>query len=754
MRQRKQRTAQQRTKQQKKHKTIDYTLRGLDIAMIKNVAISIPRQEAPGKIPWCFPLLLIGVRKMKFVIKHEIKGRMRIHVSQYRMSYEQADTLLYFLHSNKYVTFAKVYERTGDAVISYVGDRTEMIRTLQQFSYEKVDVPAGVVENSGRELNAKYQEKLIGKIVCRYAGRMFLPYPLRACVTTVKSVKYLWKGLQCLWHRKIEVPVLDATAIGVSIFRNDIETAGSVMFLLGIGELLEEWTHKKSVDDLARTMSLNVGKVWLKRENQEVLVPASEIRPGDDVVVHMGNVIPFDGIVSDGEAMVNQASLTGESVPVRRIVENSVYAGTVVEEGELTVLVKEVGGSSRFEKIVTMIEESEKLKSALEGKAEHLADKLVPYSLGGTALTYLLTRNVNKAISVLMVDFSCALKLAMPISVLSAIREASLYHVTVKGGKYLEAVADADTIVFDKTGTLTKAKPTVVDVVSFNGAEPDELLRIAACLEEHFPHSMAKAVVDAAQQKNLAHEEMHTKVEYIVAHGISTTIDGKRAVIGSSHFVFEDENCTIPEGKQELFDSLPKEYSHLYLAIKGKLAGVICIEDPLREEAEAVVNSLKRAGITKVVMMTGDSERTAAAIAKRVGVDEYYSEVLPEDKAGFIEKEKAAGRKVIMIGDGINDSPALSAANVGIAISDGAEIAREIADITVGSDDLYQIVTLKLLSDSLMKRIRGNYRFIVSFNLGLILCGVAGILRPTTSALLHNTSTLLISLKSMQNLLD
>lgn len=691
---------------------------------------------------------------MKFVIKHEIKGRMRIHVSQYRMSCGQADTLLYFLHSNKYVTFAKVYERTGDAVISYIGDRAEIIRTLQQFSYEKVDVPAGVIENSGRELNAKYQEKLIEKVVCRYASKMFLPYPVRACVTTFKSVKYIWKGLQCLWHRKIEVPVLDATAIGVSVFRNDIETAGSVMFLLGIGELLEEWTHKKSVDDLARTMSLNVGKVWLKREDQEVLVTTSEIRPGDEVVVHMGNVIPFDGVVSDGEAMVNQASLTGESVPVRRVRENSVYAGTVVEEGELTVLVKEVGGSSRFEKIVTMIEESEKLKSALEGKAEHLADKLVPYSLGGTALTYLLTRNVNKAISVLMVDFSCALKLAMPISVLSAIREASLYHVTVKGGKYLEAVADADTIVFDKTGTLTKAQPTVVDVVSFNGADSDELLRIAACLEEHFPHSMAKAVVDAAQQKHLLHEEMHTKVEYIVAHGISTTIDGKRAVIGSSHFVFEDENCTIPKEKQDLFDSLPKEYSHLYLAIEGKLAGVICIEDPLREEAEAVVNSLKRAGITKVVMMTGDSERTAAAIAKRVGVDEYYSEVLPEDKAGFIEKEKAAGRKVIMIGDGINDSPALSAANVGIAISDGAEIAREIADITVGSDDLYQIVTLKLLSDSLMKRIRGNYRFIVSFNLGLILGGVAGILQPTTSALLHNTSTLLISLKSMQNLLD
>ena len=549
------------------------------------------------------------------------------------------------------------------------------------------------------------------------------------------------------------MPVLDATAIGVSIFRNDIETAGSVMFLLGIGELLEEWTHKKSVDDLARTMSLNVGKVWLKRENQEVLVPASEIRPGDEVVVHMGNVIPFDGIVSDGEAMVNQASLTGESVPVRRIVENSVYAGTVVEEGELTVLVKEVGGSSRFEKIVTMIEESEKLKSALEGKAEHLADKLVPYSLGGTALTYLLTRNVNKAISVLMVDFSCALKLAMPISVLSAIREASLYHVTVKGGKYLEAVADADTIVFDKTGTLTKAKPTVVDVVSFNGAEPDELLRIAACLEEHFPHSMAKAVVDAAQQKNLAHEEMHTKVEYIVAHGISTTIDGKRAVIGSSHFVFEDENCTIPEGKQELFDSLPKEYSHLYLAIEGKLAGVICIEDPLREEAEAVVNSLKRAGITKVVMMTGDSERTAAAIAKRVGVDEYYSEVLPEDKAGFIEKEKAAGRKVIMIGDGINDSPALSAADVGIAISDGAELAREIADITIGADDLSVMVTLKEISNGLMNKIHKNYRRIVGINGSLIVLGVTGVIQPTMSALLHNTSTLLIGMDSMKSVL-
>ena len=551
----------------------------------------------------------------------------------------------------------------------------------------------------------------------------------------------------------MEVAVLDATAIGVSVLRKDFGTAGSVMFLLGIGELLEEWTHKKSVDDLARTMALNVGKVWLKSDGQEVLVSVNDISAGDEVVVHMGNVIPFDGEVSEGEAMVNQASLTGESLPIRKAEGNYVYAGTVLEEGELTILVKEVGGSSRFEKIVTMIEESEKLKSSLEGKAEHLADRLVPYTLGGTALTYLLTRNTTKALSVLMVDFSCALKLAMPISVLSAIREASLYHMTVKGGKYLEAVAEADTIVFDKTGTLTKAKPSVVEVVSFDGREPDELLRIAACMEEHFPHSMAKAVVQAAEEKGLAHEEMHSKVEYIVAHGISTTINGKRAVIGSSHFVFEDEKCTIPEGKEELFEKLPVEYTHLYLAIENKLAAVICIEDPLREEAEAVITSLRKAGLSKIVMMTGDSERTAHAIAEHVGVDEYYSEVLPEDKAAFVEKEKAAGRKVIMIGDGINDSPALSAADVGIAISDGAEIAREIADITISADDLYQIVTLKLISDALMKKISKNYKQIVGFNTGLIALGVAGIIQPATSALLHNTSTLVISLKSMQNLL-
>lgn len=691
---------------------------------------------------------------MKFIIKHETKGRMRIHAVQNRMSYAQADTLLYFLHSRKEVTFAKVYDRTCDAVISYVGDRQTIIELLRGFHYEDVEVPEGLIENSGRELNNTYQEKLIGKIVFHYARRWILPYPIRICLTSLRSVKYLWKGLTTLAAGRIEVPVLDATAIGVSVLRSDFNTAGSIMFMLGIGELLEEWTHKKSVDDLARTMSLNVGKVWLVSGGQEVLVPTSQIKAGDKVVVHMGNIIPFDGVVAEGEAMVNQASLTGESVPVRKTVESTAYAGTVVEEGELTILVKEVGGSSRFEKIVKMIEDSEKLKSGAESKAEHLADKLVPYSLGGTILTYLLTRNVTKALSILMVDYSCALKLAMPISVLSAIREASLYNVTVKGGKYLEAVAEADTIVFDKTGTLTKAKPTVVDVVSFNGESTDELLRIAACLEEHFPHSMAKAVTDAAKERNLEHDEMHSKVEYIVAHGIASKINEKRAVIGSAHFVFEDENCVIPEGEQEKFDALPKEYSHLYLAIEGKLAAVICIEDPLREEASAVVQSLKRAGLSKVVMMTGDSERTAAAIAKRVGVDEYYSEVLPEDKASFVEREKAAGRKVIMIGDGINDSPALSAANVGIAISDGAEIAREIADITVSSDDLYQIVTLKLLSDSLMERIKKNYRRIVGFNSLLIVLGVTGVIQPTTSALLHNSSTLLIGLESMQNLLD
>lgn len=693
---------------------------------------------------------------MKFTIKHESRGRMRVHMEQYRMTYEQADTLLYVIHNHRNVTFVKVYDRTADAVIEYVGDREQIIELLRHFHYESANVPQTVIKTSGRELNNSYQEKLIGSVVWHYSKKLLLPLPIRIALTIGRSVKYIGIGLKCLLQRKIEVPVLDATAITVSLVTKDFSTASSIMFLLGIGELLEEWTHKKSVDDLARSMSLNVSKVWLRTpENQEILVESSKIEKGDKVVVHMGNVIPFDGEVLDGDAMVNQASLTGESVPVQRTVGNTVFAGTVVEEGEITIRVKEVEGNNRFDQIVTMIEESEKLKSELEGKAEHYADKLVPWTLGATGLTYLLTRNVTKAMSILMVDFCCALKLAMPISVLSAIREASLYNVTVKGGKFLEAVAEADTIVFDKTGTLTKAHPTVVDVVNFNDEySSDDMLRVAACLEEHFPHSMAKAVVDAASKKGLSHEEMHTKVEYIVAHGIATSINGKRTVIGSYHFVFEDEKCVVPAGKEPLFESLPLYYSHLYLAIEGKLSAVICIEDPLRDEAAAVVNSLKKAGISKVVMMTGDSERTASVIAKKVGVDEYYAEVLPEDKAAFVEREKAKGRKVIMIGDGINDSPALSAANVGIAISDGAEIAREIADITVDSDDLYQIVTLKYISNALMKRIKSNYRKIVGFNSGLIALGVAGVLPPTTTALLHNGSTILISVNSMKNLLE
>ena len=692
---------------------------------------------------------------MKFYIKHESRGRIRIHLAQKRMSSVQAETLLYYLQNQNQVSFAKVYNRTGDAVICYEGERAAVIRMIQLFHYEEVELPTGLLESSGRALNNEYQEKLISKVIYHFGRKWLLPAPIRAIYTTVVSVKYIWKGIQTLAQGKIEVPVLDATAIGVSMLRGDYGTAGSVMFLLGVGELLEEWTHKKSVGDLARSMSLNVGKVWLKKDGQEILVPSEKIVAGDEIVVHMGNLIPFDGEVSNGEGMVNQASLTGESVPVRRTLGSVVYAGTVLEEGELTILVKQTGGSSRYEKITAMIEESEKLKSGLESKAEHLADRLVPYSLGGTALTYLLTRNATKALSILMVDFSCALKLAMPISVLSAIREANQHKITVKGGKFLEAVAEADTIVFDKTGTLTKAQPTVAEVVSFSETKsPDELLRIAACLEEHFPHSMAKAVVDAAKEKHLDHEEMHSKVEYIVAHGISTTINGEKAIIGSYHFVFEDENSIILEGMEEKFRHLPEEYSHLYLALEGVLAAVICIEDPLRPEAAEIIRQLKKAGLKKIVMMTGDSERTAKAIAKKVGVDEYYAEVLPEDKANFVEKEKAEGRKVIMIGDGINDSPALSAADVGIAISEGAEIAREIADITVAADDLAEILVLRMLSNRLMKRIHKNYRFIVTFNAGLILLGVGGILQPTTSALLHNTSTLYIGLKSMGNLLD
>lgn len=690
---------------------------------------------------------------MKFVVKHEIKGRIRVHFCQKRMTFEEADTLQYYLNSQEMITFSKVQERTQDATICYTGDRASVIALLRSFHYEKVDVPDVYRQNSGRATNREYWDKLVTKVVVHYGNKLFLPMPVRTVITGVKSIKYIYQGIHTLLQRRIEVPVLDATAIGVSMFRGDISTAGSVMFLLGIGEILEEWTHKKSVDDLARSMSLNISRVWLCNDGQEMLVPTTEVRAGDLVRVHMGNMIPFDGAVAEGEAMVNQASLTGESEPVRKYKESTVYAGTVVEEGELTIHVKETNGSSKFDKIVTMIEESEKLKSGLESKAEHLADRLVPYTLLGTGITYLLTRNVTKAISVLMVDFSCALKLAMPISVLSAIREASNYHVTVKGGRYLEAMAEADTIVFDKTGTLTKAQPTVKQVVSFNGMSENELLRIAACLEEHFPHSMAKAVVQAAVERRLVHEELHSKVEYIVAHGISSKINDKKVVIGSYHFVFEDEKCAVPDGMMEAFEKLPSECSHLFMAIDYELAAVICIEDPLREEAANVIHELKEAGISKVVMMTGDSDRTAKAIASRVGVDEYYSEVLPEDKASFVEAEKKAGRKVIMIGDGINDSPALSAADIGIAISDGAEIAREIADITVGADSLNELVTLKLISNGLMKRIHKNYRFIVSFNTGLILLGVAGILQPATSALLHNTSTLMIGLKSMQDIL-
>ena len=694
-----------------------------------------------------------GDDNMRFKIEHEIRGRVRLHICQKRMTCRQADQLEYFLTKLNGVISVKVVERNQDVVLCYSDNREEMLRAIQRFSYEKAEAPESYLQNSGREMNGEYWEKMVNHVVLHYGKKIFLPLPVRTFLTTLKSVKYIWKGVRTLAKCRIEVPVLDATAIGVSMLRGDFSTASSVMFLLGFGEILEDWTHKKSVDDLARSMSLNVSKVWLITEDSEVQVGTDEIKPGDRVRIHMGTVIPFDGIVTEGEAMVNEASLTGESMPVAKHESSYVYAGTVMEEGELTIRVKETSGSTKFEKIVTMIEETEKLKSAVESKAEHLADRLVPYTLAGTALTYGLTRNVTKALSILMVDFSCALKLAMPISVLAAIREANAHHITVKGGKFLEAVAEADTIVFDKTGTLTKAQPTVVDVVSFNGDSKENLLRLAACMEEHFPHSMAKAVMDAAKERGLTHEEMHSKVEYIVAHGISTMVDGRKAIIGSHHFVFEDEKCTIPVGKEELFRNLPEEYSHLYLGIEGKLAAVICIEDPLRPEAPEVVKALRKAGFTQIVMMTGDSDRTAKAIATRVGVDKYYSEVLPEDKAKFVEEAKAQGRKVLMVGDGINDSPALSAADVGIAISDGAELAREIADITIGADDLSVMVTLKEISNGLMDKIHKNYRRIVGINGSLIALGVTGVIQPTMSALLHNTSTLLIGMDSMKSVL-
>lgn len=691
---------------------------------------------------------------MKFVIKHEIRGRIRVHLIGKAMSFAQADTLQYQFEQMKDVTAVKVQERTMDVTICYIGSRKHIITALGQFSYDKVEVPEVYLKNSGREMNRFYWDKLVDQTVVHFVNKIFLPAPLRAGIATVRSVKYIVQGVKTLAKRKIEVPVLDATAISVSLIRGDYKTAGAVMFLLSMGEILEEWTHKKSVGDLARSLSLNIDKVWLVTDDTEVQVSAAQIKEGDRIRVHMGAVIPFDGIVMEGEALVNQASLTGESLPVRKAAESPVYAGTVVEEGEITLLVKEGTGSSKYEKIMTMIEDSEKLKSSLEGKAEHLADRLVPYTFLGTGLTLALTRNTVKALSVLMVDFSCALKLAMPLSVLSAIRESSVHDITVKGGKFLEAVAEADTIVFDKTGTLTKAQPTVVEVIPFDDRSPDELLRIAACLEEHFPHSMATAVVVEAMKRGLVHEELHTKVEYIVAHGISSTINDKKIIIGSHHFVFEDEGAVVPEDKKEQFEQLPEQYSHLYMAMDGKLVAVICIEDPLRVETAEVIRELKHLGIHKVVMMTGDSDRIAANIAQKAGVDAYYSEVLPEDKANFVEQEKKAGHKVIMVGDGINDSPALSAADVGIAISDGAEIAREIADVTIAADDLREIITLKKISNALMKRIDRNYKVIVGFNTALILFGVGGVLQPTMSALLHNTSTILISLKSMENLLE
>lgn len=691
---------------------------------------------------------------MRFKIMHEIRGRMRVHIMQKQMSFKEADILQYHLLNHSFVTAVKVYERNQDVVVCYSGKREQVILLLKQFSYDRISVPEHVWQNSGREVNRVYWDKLVQKVLFRMFRRCFLPMSIREVIILGKSAKYIWEGILTLSKGKIEVSVLDATAIAVSLLRGDFKTAGSVMFLLGIGEILEEWTHKKSVDNLARSMSLNISKVWIFADGKEILVDVEQVQPGDTVVIHMGNVVPFDGIVVEGSGAVNQASITGEALAVAKEIGGYVYAGTVLEEGELHIQVKETSGSNKYEKIIAMIEESEKLKSSMEGKAAHLADKLVPYTLLGTGLVYWLTRNVTRALSVLMVDFSCALKLAMPISVLSAIREASEYKITVKGGKFLELVQEADTIVFDKTGTLTIASPTVAQVVPFVEEEPKELLRIAACLEEHFPHSMARAVVNAAAEQELTHEEKHSKVEYIVAHGISSTVDGKKVVIGSYHFVFEDEKCQIPEGMQARFDSLPEEYSHLYLAAEGKLVAVICIEDPLREEAAEAVLALKEAGFKKIVMMTGDSEKTACAVAARVGVDEYYAEVLPEEKAQFVERERAAGKKVIMVGDGINDSPALSAADVGIAISDGAQIAREIADITIDAGSLNELVTLKYISNRLSKRVKNNYRSIVGINSTLILLGVAGIIQPTTSALIHNTSTLAISLNSMKDLLE
>ena len=693
---------------------------------------------------------------MQYTIRHESAHTMRIHMAQVRMSLEQADLLEYYLRDQSYVTDVTVYDRTGDALIKYDKTKTnrENLRSaLTAFSYSDETVKSLVPENTGRALNREYQDKLFCKVLGKGFRRLFFPAPLAAAWTAAQSVRFIVRGMRCLMKGKLEVSVLDATAIAASMLRGDFETASSVMFLLDVGEILEEWTHKKSVGDLARAMSLKVDKVWLKTTGEDVLVPVKEIRIGDHIVVHTSNIIPLDGKVVSGEVSVNQASMTGESVPVVKRPGGYVYAGTVVEEGDCVIEVTKLSGNGKYDQIVRMIEESEKLKSETETRAYHLADRLVPYSLGGTLLTYLFTRNVTKAISFLMVDFSCALKLSMPLSVLSAIREAGDYGISVKGGKFLEAVSEAKTIVFDKTGTLTHASPQVVSILTFGDNSEEEILRTAACLEEHYPHSIANAVVKAAVERGLSHAEMHSRVEYVVAHGISSIIDGKKAVIGSYHFVFEDEKCTVTEEEKDKLDALPKQYSHLYLAIDGKLCGVICIFDPLREEAGDVMRSLHALGFDKLCMMTGDNIETATAIAAELDLDEFYGGVLPEDKARFIKSEHEKGRKVIMLGDGVNDTPALSEADVGIAIRDGAAIAREVADITISSDSLYSLITLRKIADGLMKRLNSNYRFIISFNGTLIALGVSGILTPASSALLHNGSTIVTGLSSMRKLL-
>ncbi len=690
---------------------------------------------------------------MKCTILHEGKGRMRVHVEKVRMTLHRADVLEAYLNHHDAIVHAAVYERTGDVVITYTGRRSAAIAVLAGYKFDVAEYDALVTSADSRRLNREYQDKMFDLVAGRCLRKLFLPAPLAAAYTAFRSIHFLWKGVRCVLSRRLEVEVLDALSIGVSLLRGDFGTAGSVMFLLNLGSLLEEWTRKKSLDDLARSMALNVDKVWVRSQGTEVLVPLTKVRSGDEVVVRSGNMIPLDGTVLEGEAMVNQAALTGEAMPVRKAEGSTLYAGTVVEEGECVFIAKAEGGSNRYDKIVAMIEESEKLKSSTENRALVLADKLVPWCLGATVVTYLLTRNATRAISCLMVDFSCALKLSMPLAVLSAMRECGSYHITVKGGKYLEALSKADTIVFDKTGTLTRATPQVVEVVPFSGCNEREVLQLAACLEEHFPHSMANAVVRAAKERGISHEEMHSEVEYIVAHGIASRVGGERVVIGSHHFVFEDEKCTIPAAEQQKFDALKPAYSHLYMAASGQLVGVICISDPLRPEAAAVLNGLRALGIRNTVMMTGDSERTAAAIAKQVGVDRFFAEVLPEDKANFVQQAKAEGHTVVMIGDGINDSPALSAADIGIAINSGAAIAREIADVTIKADSLEELVALKAIANSLQKRVHANYRFVLTFNSALIALGALGILQPASSAMLHNLSTIGISLKSMTNLL-